>query len=54
VLLVGPLEHGESLSFNHASTIPSFGFFLYHCLFMIYMFRNYKSWLFWFLFVCAF
>jgi pSer/pThr/pTyr-binding forkhead associated (FHA) protein len=29
--LVGPLKHGESLSSNHASTIPSFGFFLYHC-----------------------
>jgi hypothetical protein len=31
VSLVGPLEHGESLSSNHAFAIPSFGFFLYHC-----------------------
>jgi pSer/pThr/pTyr-binding forkhead associated (FHA) protein len=30
VSLVGPLEHGEFLSSNHASAIPSFGFFLYH------------------------
>jgi pSer/pThr/pTyr-binding forkhead associated (FHA) protein len=31
VLLVGPLDHGESLSSNHASAIPSLGSFLYHC-----------------------
>jgi pSer/pThr/pTyr-binding forkhead associated (FHA) protein len=31
VSLVGSLEHGESLSSNHASAIPSFGFLLYHC-----------------------
>ncbi len=28
--LLVPLEHGESLSSNHASAIPSFGFFIYH------------------------
>jgi hypothetical protein len=54
VLLVGPPEHGEYLSFNHASTIPSFGFFLHHCLSMNYMLRNSKNWLFLFLFAFAF
>jgi hypothetical protein len=54
VSFVGQLEHGESLSSNHVYAIPSFGFFLYHCLSMNYMLRNSKSWLFWFLFVCAF